>query len=101
MTMILTTMVAMTSRLIYFIVLIQSSVTVIPQAKWNTQYVKPELLCKIFNKSCISSTYPIPADSIQLAAFSRRSKDRVGIVSCRTQQGCVDGFLNTFLAKGV
>ncbi|KAJ7326565.1 Laminin subunit [Desmophyllum pertusum] len=55
----------------------ESSITVIPQAKWNAQYVQPQLLCRIFNESCISSTYQIPADAIQLVAFSRRSKDKM------------------------
>ncbi|KAL9980332.1 hypothetical protein ACROYT_G008904 [Oculina patagonica] len=35
------------------------------------------MLCRTFNKSCISSAYEIPTDAIQLVAFSRRDKDKM------------------------
>ena len=55
----------------------QISITAIPQAKWNTQYIQPELLCRMYNNSCISANYQVPSDAIQLIAFSRRTQDKV------------------------
>lgn len=54
-----------------------SSVTVIPQAKWNIQYIEPRLLCRMVNKTCFPATYPIPENAFQLVAFSHRTKDKM------------------------
>ena len=35
----------------------------------------------MYNKSCLSTTYDIPPDAIQLAAFSRRIQDKVFLQS--------------------
>lgn len=53
------------------------SITVIPLAKWNIQYIQPTFQCRMYNKSCVSTTYDIPPDAIQLAAFSRRIQDKM------------------------
>ena len=55
----------------------QISITVIPLAKWNIQYIQPAFHCRMYNKSCVSTSYDIPPDAIQLAAFSRRIQDKV------------------------
>ena len=55
----------------------QISITAIPLAKWNIQYIKPTFQCRMYNKSCVSTTYDIPPDAIQLASFSRRIQDKV------------------------
>nr|XP_058972202.1 laminin subunit alpha-like isoform X2 [Pocillopora verrucosa] len=54
-----------------------SSVTVIPQAKWNIQYIEPRLLCRMVNKTCFPATYPIPENAFQLVAFSHWTKDKM------------------------